>query len=147
MNLFIHYFDFYIAECLCECRPALKISSFTPKHHQIILYSPYCSLNIFQGIDKENLCNNQELLKLVIISFILLIIKFDPGMMWQGRNQMLYIVTHRVKGFNEDVHVHVNVGHFADGCFASISSQFLNVQKSVRKCCHVAVPRMLLNIR
>ena len=72
--------------CLCECRPALKISSFTPKHHQIILYSPYCSLNIFQGTDKENLCNNQELLKLVIISFILLIIKFDPGMMWQGRN-------------------------------------------------------------
>ena len=40
---------------------------------------------------------------------------------------MLYIVTHRVKGFNEDVHVQVNVGHFADGCFASISSQFLNV--------------------
>ena len=72
--------------CLCECQPALKISSFTPKHHQIILYSPYCSLNIFQGTDKENLFNNQELLKLVIISFILLIIKFDPGMMWQGRN-------------------------------------------------------------
>ena len=69
--------------CLCECRPALKISSFTPKHHQIILYSPYCSLNIFQGTDKENLCNNQELLKLVIISFILLIIKFDPEMMLQ----------------------------------------------------------------
>ena len=89
MNLFIHCFDFYIAEyvakfphspihhytsiygallfsvspvrcaciikygavrkffriCLCECQPALKISSFTPKHHQI--YSPYCSLDIF----------------------------------------------------------------------------------------------------
>ena len=105
---------------LCECQPALKISSFTPKHHQT--YSPYCSLNIFQGTDKENLFNNQELLKLVIISFILLIIKFDPGMML-----MLYIVSHRVKGFNEDVHVHVNVGHFADGCFASVSSQFPNV--------------------
>ena len=31
--------------CLCECQPALKISSFAPKHHQI--YSPYCSLDIF----------------------------------------------------------------------------------------------------
>ena len=40
---------------------------------------------------------------------------------------MLYIVSHRVKGFNEDVHVHVNIGHFADGCFASVSSQFPNV--------------------
>ena len=39
---------------------------------------------------------------------------------------MLYIVSHRVKGFNEDVHVHANVGHFADGCFASVSSQFPN---------------------
>ena len=66
--------------------------------------------------------NNQELLKLVIISFILLIIKFDPGMML-----MLYIVTHGVKGFNEDVHGHVNVGRFTDGCFANVSSQFPNV--------------------
>ena len=40
---------------------------------------------------------------------------------------MLYIVSHRVKGFNEDVHGHANVGHFSDGCFASISSQFPNV--------------------
>ena len=39
---------------------------------------------------------------------------------------MLYIVSHRVKGFNEDVHGHANVGHFSDGCFASISSQFPN---------------------
>ena len=40
---------------------------------------------------------------------------------------MLYIVTHGVKGFNEDVHGHVNVGRFADGCFANVSSQFPNV--------------------
>ena len=41
---------------------------------------------------------------------------------------MLYIVTHRVKGFNEDVHVHVhaNVGHFADSCFAVVLSQMLS---------------------
>ena len=40
---------------------------------------------------------------------------------------MLYIDTYRVKGFNEDVHGYANVGHFADGCFASVSSQFPNV--------------------
>ena len=27
-------------------------------------YSPYCSVNISQGADKENLFNNQELVKL-----------------------------------------------------------------------------------
>ena len=34
-------------------------------------YSPHWSLYISYGTDKENLFDNQELLKLVIISFIL----------------------------------------------------------------------------
>ena len=34
-------------------------------------YSPHCSLYIPYDTDKENLFDNQELLKLVIISFIL----------------------------------------------------------------------------
>ena len=39
-------------------------------YHQFA-YSPFCSLYISLGVDKENLFNNQELLQLVIISFIL----------------------------------------------------------------------------
>ena len=42
-------------------------------------YSPYCSVNISQGADKENLFNNQELMKLVIICFLLVILMFDSG--------------------------------------------------------------------
>ena len=34
-------------------------------------YSPYCSLYISQGADKENLFHNQQFLKLKIISFTL----------------------------------------------------------------------------
>ena len=37
-------------------------------------YSPYCSVNISQGADKENLFNNQEL-----ICFLLVILMFDSG--------------------------------------------------------------------
>ena len=83
MNLFIHCFDFYIAEYV-SVNASLHLK-FHPLHPNITRhnYSPYCSLNIFQGTDKENLFNNQELLKLMIISFILLIIKFDPEMMLQ----------------------------------------------------------------
>ena len=40
-------------------------------------YSPYCSLYISLGANKENLSNNQELLYLVIISFILMTLMFD----------------------------------------------------------------------
>ena len=35
-------------------------------------YSPYCSLNISQGANKENLFNNQELFEFIIISSILI---------------------------------------------------------------------------
>ena len=34
------------------------------------MYSPYCSLYISYDTNKENLFNNQELLWLVIVSFI-----------------------------------------------------------------------------
>ena len=37
----------------------------TPKYQYA--YSPCCTIYIFKGVDKENLFDNQELLKLVII--------------------------------------------------------------------------------
>ena len=40
-------------------------------------YSPYCSLYIFYGAVKENLFNNQEVLYLVIIFFILMTLMCD----------------------------------------------------------------------
>ena len=40
-------------------------------------YSPQCSLYISHGSDMENLFDSQELLKLVIIFYILIIFKFD----------------------------------------------------------------------
>ena len=40
-------------------------------------YSPYYSLYISQGADKENLFNNQQLLQSVIISFILMTLMCD----------------------------------------------------------------------
>ena len=43
-------------------------------------YFPEVSL----AIDKENLFNNQELLLLVIISFILMTLRFDPRVMLLG---------------------------------------------------------------
>ena len=41
------------------------------------IHSLYCSPHISYGADKENLFNNRELLKLVIISFILMILVND----------------------------------------------------------------------
>ena len=43
------------------------------------MFSPHCSLYISYGTDKENLFNNQERLKLVIISFILMTSMFVLG--------------------------------------------------------------------
>ena len=40
-------------------------------------YSPQCFLYISHGSDKENLFDSQELLKLVIIFYILITFKFD----------------------------------------------------------------------
>ena len=42
-------------------------------------YSPPCSLYVFLVADKKNLFNNQELLKLVIIFFILVALTFNSG--------------------------------------------------------------------
>ena len=42
-----------------------------------VLISPYCSLSFTYGIDKENLFDNQELPKSVIISSILMIFSLD----------------------------------------------------------------------
>ena len=42
-------------------------------------YSPLCSLYVFLVADKKNLFNNQELLKLVIIFFILVALTFNSG--------------------------------------------------------------------
>ena len=48
------------------------------------IYSLYCSPHISYGADKENLFNNRELLKLVIISFILMILVNDLAVLLQG---------------------------------------------------------------
>ena len=40
-------------------------------------YSPHCSLYISQGADQENLFNNQKLLSLMIILFILITLTCD----------------------------------------------------------------------
>ena len=47
-------------------------------------YSPYCSQYIFQGANKENVSHNQKLLELVIISFILVTLMFDLGVILWG---------------------------------------------------------------
>ena len=46
-----------------------RVFTFTPLCWYA--YSPYCSLYISHGTDKENLFDNQELLQLVIIFVIL----------------------------------------------------------------------------
>ena len=56
-------------------------------YHQYT-YSPYCSLYIFYGTGKENLFNNQEFFKLVIISFILMTSVIVLGVILQiGENR------------------------------------------------------------
>ena len=51
---------------------------FTPWHQYA--YSPYCSLYIFSGADKENFLNDQELLLFLITSSILVTVIQDPRM-------------------------------------------------------------------
>ena len=48
---------------------------FTPQH--LCSYSPHYSLYFPYGTDEENLFDNQKLLKLLIISFILMTFAFD----------------------------------------------------------------------
>ena len=54
-------------------------SPFMCKHYN--LYSPYSSLDIFFGTDKENLLDNQELLKLIITLFLLIMVTLDLGLL------------------------------------------------------------------
>ena len=48
------------------------------------MYILHTHLFIYKAVDKENLFNNQELLKLVIISFILMILIFYSLVILQG---------------------------------------------------------------
>ena len=63
-------------------------------------YSPLYSLYVFLVADKDNLFNNQELLKLVIISFILVALTFVSGVKFHGeiRCSSLLGVKAKVKG-------------------------------------------------
>ena len=64
----------------CEGNNLFTLNSpFMPKHYY--LYSPYCSLYIFFDTDKENLLDNQELLKLVITLFLLVMVTLDSGLL------------------------------------------------------------------
>ena len=56
--------------------------SFTPQYQNT--YSPYCSLYISLCASKENLFNNQEVLQLIIISFILMTLMCDSGVILNG---------------------------------------------------------------
>ena len=49
-------------------------------------------LYISYGADKENLFNNQELLLLVVISFILVPLIFDSGVILQGEIRCLLLL-------------------------------------------------------
>ena len=64
----------------CEGNNLFTLNSpFMCKHYN--LYSPYSSLDIFFGTDKENLLDNQELLKLIITLFLLVMVTLDSGLL------------------------------------------------------------------
>ena len=69
--------------------PSAFLTLYTLRHWYS--YSPHCSLYIPYDTDKENLFDNQELLKLVIISFILVTSTFDSWVILWGeiRSQSL----------------------------------------------------------
>ena len=69
-------------------------------------YSPYCSLYIFQGANKENVSHNQELLELVIISFILVTLMFDLGVILWGEIRLSLL---GVKVLNYSVYLGASV--------------------------------------
>ena len=58
--------------------------------------SPYCSLYLSHGSYKENLSNNQEFLKFVITSFILMTLMNDSAMILLGDIRCLSL--EKVKG-------------------------------------------------
>ena len=58
-----------------EKKPVINLTLYT-----LTSNSPYCSLHISKGANKEKLFSNQELLQLVIISFLLMTLMCDSGM-------------------------------------------------------------------
>ena len=56
-------------------KPVISLTLYT-----LTSNSPYCSLHISKGANKEKLFSNQELLQLVIISFLLMTLMCDSGM-------------------------------------------------------------------
>ena len=50
-----------------------------------VCYSPHCSQYISLCAGRENLLNNQEVLQLIIIAFILITLMFDSGWYWKGK--------------------------------------------------------------
>ena len=49
-------------------------------HHNFIMYILFCSLYISKGTDEENFFNSEELLLFMIISFILMTVMCDSGL-------------------------------------------------------------------
>ena len=49
-------------------------------HHSFIMYILFCSLYISKVTDEDNLFNSQELLFFVFISFILVTVMCDSGL-------------------------------------------------------------------
>ena len=94
MSIFVYFLNYYLfpffflfyldyKKCSIDNAPLMIFSEpFTPYHQYA--YSPYLSLDISTGSDKENLFSNQQLLQLVIISFILMTLMFDLRELLQG---------------------------------------------------------------
>ena len=75
----LHSPQLYIQAILYTYKTDYMMSEpFTPQHQYA--YSPYCSLYIPWCAGKENLFNNQEFLRLIIISFIIMTLMLDLGM-------------------------------------------------------------------
>ena len=75
----LHSLQLYIQAIFYTYKTDYMMSEpFTPQHQYA--YSPYCSLYIPWCAGKENLFNNQEFLQLIIISFILMTLMLDLGM-------------------------------------------------------------------
>ena len=55
-----------------------------PSHHNIIMYILLTVLHSMPGSDRENLFKNQELLQLVIVSFILMTLMYDLEVILKG---------------------------------------------------------------
>ena len=73
---FVHYCEGFMHRIVCVPPAPSAFLTFNTLRHWYS-YSPHCSLYIPYDTDKENLFDDHELLKLVIISFILVTSTFD----------------------------------------------------------------------